>query len=157
MISKPQDGRSIGILEAGAADLEPLVDMFNAYRVFYGCEPDLQSTSSFVTRMLQQRTTRFFLATVGGKVVGFMHLLPSFDTLAMRRAWILEDLFIEPAYRRRGAGAALLTHAEIVARGTHAARITLSTAHTNVTAQRLYSAHGYVLDEVFRTYHRVLQ
>jgi GNAT superfamily N-acetyltransferase len=156
VISKAQDGGSVRIVEAGDGDLESLVALFNAYRVFYSREPDLQSTRSFIARRLQECSTRFFLATVGGRAVGFVHLLPSFDTLAMRRSWILEDLFVEPAYRRRGAGAALLRHAETFARGTYAAQISLTTAHTNETAQRLYVAHDYVPDEVFRTYHQVL-
>ena len=57
-----------------------------------------------------------------------------------------------PSPTPTAVGAALLRHAEIFARETEAVRVSLATAHANVTAQRLYVACGYTLDEVFRTY-----
>ncbi len=70
----------------------------------------------------------------------------------MTDAWILEDLFVDPNARKAGIGSALLRHAEAFARSVGATRLSLSTAHTNTQAQRLYEAHGYQLNEMFRTY-----
>ncbi|MDQ2991687.1 MAG: GNAT family N-acetyltransferase, partial [Candidatus Eremiobacteraeota bacterium] len=93
--------------------------------------------------MLGEGTTRFFVANRDGVIVGFAHLLQSYDTLDMTDAWILEDLFVDPTARRSGIAAALLRHAESFARSVGATRLSLSTAHTNT--QRLYEAHGYKL------------
>ncbi len=70
----------------------------------------------------------------------------------MTDAWILEDLFVDPNARRCGIGSALLRHTESFARRVGATRLSLATAHTNTQAQRLYEAHGYRLNDTFRTY-----
>jgi len=146
----------VSVFEARASDLDALTHLFNDYRIFYGCEPALETTRDFIAQRLEEGATRFFLAPSGAEVAGFVHLLPSFDTLGMRDAWVLEDLFVAPAHRRGGIGSALLQRAETFARARGASRISLTTAHANETAQRLYLAHGYAHDEIFRAYHRVL-
>lgn len=143
------------IREATVDDSERLGELFDAYRRFYGRGADIGGATRYVRERLDG-PTRFFIEHDGAAMRGFVHLLPSFDTLGMRPMWILEDLFVEPAARRSGVGSALLRHAEWFARETGASRLTLSTAHTNTTAQRLYEAHGWVVDQEFRYYHRML-
>jgi GNAT superfamily N-acetyltransferase len=130
--------------------------LFEAYRDFYGCSSDATSASRFVKERIEDHSTRFFVALCSAEVVGFVHLLPTYDTLAMTRAWILEDLFVESAHRRAGVATALLQKAEAFAREDGATRITLTTAHTNEAAQAVYVEQGYSLDLVFRTYFKVL-
>ncbi len=144
---------SIEVVEARPDDLDELSALFDAYRVFYERVSDRESARAFVAQRLANGPTRFCLARSDGRVVGFAHLVPSYDTLGMTNAWILEDLFVDPAHRRRGVAGALLHQAAALARETGATRISLTTAHTNVAAQRLYEAHGYVLDRAFRAYH----
>jgi ribosomal protein S18 acetylase RimI-like enzyme len=74
----------------------------------------------------------------------------------MRPIWLLEDLFVTPEARRRGVAAALMRHAEHFARETGAERLTLATAHDNLRAQSLYRGLGYVREEHFWYFHRVL-
>ncbi len=138
-----------------AGDVERLGALFDAYRRFYGRDGDLDAARRYVRERLDG-PTRFFVDDGGGALRGFVHLLPSYDTLAMRPSWILEDLFVDPAARRSGVGEALLRFAEEFAREGGAARMTLSTAHTNRTAQRLYERLGWMLDNDFRYYHRML-
>lgn len=138
---------------ANAGDVPQLAALFDAYRQFYGRAGDAGAARRYVGERLAG-PTRFFVDREGEQLRGFVHLLPSFDTLAMRPMWILEDLFVDPAVRGSGAGSALLRHAETFAREDGASRLTLSTAHTNETAQRLYERHGWVLDREFRYYHR---
>ena len=65
---------------------------------------------------------------------------------------MLNDLFVDPATRRTGAGAALLEAAADYARGVGAVRLVLSTALTNSTAQALYEKSGWKRDAEFCTY-----
>jgi GNAT superfamily N-acetyltransferase len=139
------------------ANLDVAAALFDDYRAFYGRERDLAGARNFVAERSRDGATCFFLATLDGRGAGFAHLLPSFDTLAMRPAWILEDMFVAPAERRRGVGSALLRRAEEFARATGAAHLSLTTAHTNSNAQSLYEAHGYVRDDEFRAYHLRLE
>jgi ribosomal protein S18 acetylase RimI-like enzyme len=147
----------IAVEAARPQDVEVLATLFEAYRAFYRRAPDPDAARSFVAERVAAGDTRFFLARAGREVVGFVHLVPSFDTLAMSPMWLLEDLFVLPERRRRGVGDALLRHAESFARASGASRLTLSTAHTNRVAQRRYEASGYRHDEEFRTYHRSLR
>ena len=76
--------------------------------------------------------------------------------IALRAIGILEDIYVVEAVRGRGIGGALLDAAERYARELGFARLTLSTAHKNRIAQRLYVAHGYVPDQRFRSFNRFL-
>ena len=141
------------ISEPTLDDVDGLAALFDAYRRFYGRAGDVSSARRYVQDRLTG-PTRFFVDREGDTVRGFVHLLPSFDTLAMSPMWILEDLFVDPGARGVGIGAALIAHAEQFARKTGASRMTLSTAHTNSPAQRLYERNGWVIDKEFRYYHR---
>jgi ribosomal protein S18 acetylase RimI-like enzyme len=55
-------------------------------------------------------------------------------------------------YRGKHIGRMLLDAAKEYAILTNAKRIELTTAMTNVTAQRLYEMNGYELDKVFYKY-----
>jgi ribosomal protein S18 acetylase RimI-like enzyme len=65
----------------------------------------------------------------------------------------LNDLFVDPAERRSGVGQQLIEAAVEFGRSAGAARLTLSTAHTNTAAQSLYEAQGWRRDDLFRSYH----
>jgi ribosomal protein S18 acetylase RimI-like enzyme len=143
----------VTVAAAQPDDVDDLARLFDAYRVFYERSSDRESARAFVAARLREPVTLFFLARAGGVAAGFAHLLPSFDTLGMRPAWILEDLFVEPMQRKSGVGSALLRHVESFARASGAARVSLTTAHANHTAQRLYVANGYRHDEIFRGYY----
>ncbi len=144
------------IRDAGPQDIAPLTRLFGAYLAFYSQARESAAIQAFLADRIEKDDTKLFVARVHGEHVGFVHLLPTFDTLALRPAWILEDLFVAPSVRHRGIGSMLLQRAEDFARAEKAARLTLTTAHDNFSAQRLYLAHGYERDERFRTFHRVL-
>jgi ribosomal protein S18 acetylase RimI-like enzyme len=146
------------IRPATAADVPDLAFLFDAYRVFYKRSSDPAAARAFVAEQLEKGLTRFFIARdeAQDSALGFVHLIPSLGTLAMRPIWYLEDLFVIAAARRRGVGRGLMLHAEQFARETGAERLTLSTAHDNHAAQALYRSVGYVRDDVFWQFHRAL-
>jgi ribosomal protein S18 acetylase RimI-like enzyme len=152
------DHQHFTIRPAASADLPDLGRLFNQYRIFYQQPSDPARAEAFVAEQLQRAVTRFFIARDNAQnaALGFVHLIPSLGTLAMRPIWYLEDLFVIPAARRRGIARALMLRAEQLARETGAERLTLSTAHDNHTAQALYRSLGYVRDERFWQFHRTL-
>jgi GNAT superfamily N-acetyltransferase len=137
---------------ATPADLGALAPLFDGYRRFYGESPDLELARRFIGERLSQRDTVILLAEAGGRAVGFTHLFPIFSSTRCRRLWLLNDLFVDPASRTRGVGRALLLAARAHAESTGACGLELATAHTNVTAQRLYESLGWRLDQTFRHY-----
>lgn len=88
----------------------------------------------------------------GGRVLGFTQLYPSFSSVSMRPIWILNDLYVVEDARRRGGGARLLRAARDHALKTGSARLALSTAVTNTTAQALYERDGWRRDDEFFHY-----
>ncbi len=147
----------ITIEQADAArDLDALVPLVDAYRVFYGQKSDVGATRAFVRERFEQRDTLFFVARHESGIVGFAQLLFALETVALRRIGILEDIYVVESARRTGTGGALLDAATDYARKSGLARLTLSTAHQNRPAQRLYLRHGYVPDQRFRSFNLFL-
>ena len=87
-----------------------------------------------------------------GAAAGFTQLFPSFSSASAARIFILNDLFVEPRYRRMGVGAALLAAARAFAERAGAVRLTLSTEITNESAQALYAACGWTRQTDFCVY-----
>ncbi len=144
---------------AVVADVPALAGLFDAYRVFYGAASAPARSLAFVDSLITSGNTHFFLAreAAGGPAYGFVHLMPSINTVAMRPIWLLEDLYVAPAGRRKGVATALMRHAENFARESGAERLTLATAHDNRHAQSLYMHLGYLKEEHFWYYHRMLE
>lgn len=142
----------ITIRRATIDDLPVAARLFDGYRQFYEAPPDLALAERFLRERLNQGDAAIFLAFDGETGVGFMQLYPSFSSLSARRIWILNDLYVLPEARKKGVGRRLLDAARDHARATGAKRLVLSTAHTNVAAQKLYEDYGYQRDETFRTY-----
>ena len=134
-------------------DLDRLVPMFDAYRVFYGKSSDPQLARRFLAERLSQNDSIILLAEdAHGDAMGFVQMYPSFSSVRAARIYVLNDLFVVPAARARGVGTALMQAAADAARAAGAVRLKLSTAVSNVTAQRLYEARGWKRDEGFYEY-----
>jgi GNAT superfamily N-acetyltransferase len=98
----------------------------------------------------------FAARDVAGTLLGFAQMYPLFSSLSLRRAWLLNDLFVAPEARGRRIAGGLLRACEAHARATGAESITLETAHGNRVAQRVYEAHGWMPETAFHTYVRFL-
>jgi ribosomal protein S18 acetylase RimI-like enzyme len=141
---------------ASTSDVPELSRLYIDYRVFYGEAPEEERATAFIHDRVTQSSGRYFLAKNGNTAIGFMHLMPSTNTLAMRSLWFLEDLYVSTRARGKGVATALLSHAEAFARSTGAERLTLATAHDNLAAQHIYKKLGYVREEHFLYFHRLL-
>ncbi|MEA3246183.1 MAG: GNAT family N-acetyltransferase [Gemmatimonadota bacterium] len=146
-------GHVVAVRRATPADVDSIAPLFDAYRQFYENAPDLAGARVFLRDRLERGESVVLVAEAGnGVAVGFTQLYPSFSSNSLAAIWVLNDLFVDPAARRTGAGRALLRAAADHARATGAVRLTLMTAHANATAQALYESEGWVLDREFRTY-----
>jgi len=143
--------RPLRIARAELADLDALVPLFAAYRRFYGRDDDPRARP-FLAERLARAESVVFLARLGSEPVGFTQLYPSFASVSLGRMFVLYDLFVAPAARRCGAGAALLAAAVGYAREQGAVELMLQTATSNSTAQRLYEREGWVRDDEFYVY-----
>ena len=144
---------TVRVRPASAADLERVSALFDEYRQFYRQPADPARARDFITRRFARGESVVLVAEADGTgPIGFCQLYPSFCSVAAGPILVLYDLFVAPALRRRGAGRALLQAAAEYARQAGAVRMDLATARTNVSAQSLYEALGWVRDDVFLHY-----
>lgn len=142
------------IVQATVKDLEPLVPVFDQYRMFYKQQSDLEGAKRFLFEKFEHRESVIFLAKhqPSDQIVGFTQLYPSFSSISLQRTWILNDLFVCADYRKQGIATKLLDQAKEFAVLTKAKGLALSTATGNDTAQRRYEALGYKRDDEFYHY-----
>ena len=138
-------------------DLDEVSALFDAYRVFYGYPSDAVAARSYLDQHLRSGTSTILVALSDtGVAVGFTQLYPSFCSLELAPILVLYDLYVSPDARGAGVATALLDAARALGVATGAARLELSTAHTNLTAQRLYESHGWKPDTEYRHYELTL-
>lgn len=148
---------SLHITQANIQDLDDLAILFNQYRLFYGQENNLEGAHQFLFERFEHMESVIFVARedkANGKTIGFAQLYPVFSSVSMQRSWILNDLFVNEANRGQGVGRKLLDAVTDYAISTHAKGIALTTAITNLNAQKLYEKNGFVKDEQFYHYYK---
>ena len=85
------------------------------------------------------------VAEVDAQVVGFALFFTNFSTFLGKPGLYLEDLYVQPAYRGRGIGAALLSHLAALARQRDCGRFEWSVLDWNADAIRIYERMGATL------------
>ncbi|MEP2935048.1 MAG: GNAT family N-acetyltransferase [Gilvibacter sp.] len=143
------------IREAHLEDLDLLAPLFDAYRVFYNQESDTNAAKLFLSKRIVGKQSIILLALDNDKTpLGFTQLYPSFSSVALKRVYILNDLFVTQEARGRGVGEALLDAAKQVAKNHGARGLVLETARDN-PAQKLYEKNGWTKDSSLHYYWEV--
>ena len=119
---------------AGPRDLDALAVLFDAYRGFYGQPSDVTRARDWLRTRMRVGESVVLVAEIDGAVAGFVQLYPMFSSVRTARTWILNDLFVAEAARRRGVARALLDAAAAFAREDGAAGISLETTRGNTAA-----------------------
>ncbi|MBC3875670.1 GNAT family N-acetyltransferase [Undibacterium flavidum] len=135
---------TITIQRATVNELAIVAPLFNAYRVFYQQNDDLNLATKFLNERLQREESVIFFAIDNhGNGLGFVQLYPSFSSVSARRLWILNDLFVSESARRGGVARALMNQARRFAMETGAKGLFLETGRDNFQGQALYESLGY--------------
>jgi ribosomal protein S18 acetylase RimI-like enzyme len=138
---------------ANIQDLESLAVLFDGYRQFYEQIPDVSLAKGFIANRLNNKDSVILVAQNDQqKLIGFCQIYPSFCSISAADIGVLYDLFVDAAARKTGRGRALMLAAHEYATNNNYARLDLSTAKNNHTAQALYESLGWVRDEAFYTY-----
>jgi ribosomal protein S18 acetylase RimI-like enzyme len=133
----------MNITRASPDQASEVARLFDLYRQFYECEPDLKLAESFIRERLEKGESTIFVAQDHGELVGFVQLYGSFCSVEAVKIYILYDLFVDPGVRHSGVGEQLMNRATQFAREQGAARIDLLTAYSNKAGQHLYEKLGY--------------
>lgn len=145
------------IFQCTPEHLLPASDLFNKYRMFYEQPSDLAGATAFLkANISENRSLVFLLQDDDGQVVAFSQLYATYCSTSMKPFLYLSDLFVDSSARRKGYAKVLISYLIEHAEEQGYQRLTLETATTNTSAQRLYTSLGYERDQVFLTYHRIL-
>jgi ribosomal protein S18 acetylase RimI-like enzyme len=134
--------------------LDLLIPLFDAYRQFYGQDPDPEGSRLYLMDRLimQEAVVLLALDHNNSLAAGFALLYPSYSSISLKRVWILHDLYVAPYARRQGVAQALMEQALQHAEETGAKELQLATATDNAPAKALYEKLGYLRDEDFHHY-----
>lgn len=137
------------IKKALTEDIAKVAFLFDAYRVFYKQPSDLQKAFDFLEQRMTKDESVIFLAVLKNEAVGFVQMYPVFSSVSLKRAWLLNDLFVAENARNQGVGEALLQEAKQYGKETNAAFIILQTADDNYKAQSVYEKNGWIKTQDF--------
>lgn len=135
------------IFPATAFDLPSLAELFNKYRVFYNQPSDVAAAASFLKERMYKKDSVIYIAAEEEVVTGFVQLYPLFSSVQMKSMWLLNDLFVDSAHRKKGIAKALIAQVKQHAINTNACGIMLETARNNKEGNALYPTEGFKLIE----------
>ena len=125
------------------ADYDQWLPLWDGYNAFYG----RHDATALPRENTQMTWARFFdgyepvhalVAESNGKLVGLTHYLFHRSTIMLSPICYLQDLFTDPALRRKGVGKLLIEAVYQQARRAGSTRVYWHTQETNTTARRLY-------------------
>lgn len=133
------------IIKVTLNELELVSHLFDLYRQFYDQKSDLNSAKKFLSNRIMNNESEIFLAVEENinSGMGFVQLYPSFSSVGMKRLWILNDLYVDSEYRKKGVAQKLIERAVELAHQTNASTIILETQTSNTDAQKLYEKIGF--------------
>lgn len=135
------------IFQATMHELEELTVLFDEYRQFYGIESDKSSAKAFLQLRMALKESVIFIAVENGKTIGFAQLYPTFSSIALQCAYILNDIYVTEDARGQGVGKALMKKVFQCCEQQHARYVTLQTATDNVNARKLYEKLDMMQDQ----------
>ncbi len=128
-------------------DLTELSVLFDAYRVFYEKESNLEEAKIFLADRINKNESKIFVAENDLKnLVGFVQLYPIFSSTRMKKLWLLNDLFVDESQRNKGISIALIDAAKTLCTSTNSCGMILETAKKNLVGNKLYPKTGFELD-----------
>ncbi|MCY1205348.1 Acetyltransferase (GNAT) family protein [compost metagenome] len=143
------------IVQATLEHLDLLTPLFVKYREFYGELPFPESSKKFLEKRLSRKESVIYLAFADDddtRLLGFCQLYPSFSSLALKRVWILNDIYVAEDARRQLVADRLLQTAKKLARETNAVRMRVSSSVSNEVAHKVYESIGFHEDTEFKNY-----
>jgi len=144
--------KTIEIRNATTDHLSELARLFNAYRIFYKKESDIEAAKFFLKERMIRNESTIFISLNDDVITGFIQLYPLFSSTRMKRLWLLNDLFVDEKFRGQGISETLIDRAKEWCRESNACGFMLETAKTNAIGNRLYQKMGLELDVEHNVY-----
>jgi GNAT superfamily N-acetyltransferase len=144
------------VVQATELHTNEVAVLFDAYRSFYDQDPDFKGALAYITDRITKKDSIIYVAMEEAEIIGFVQLYPIFTSIGMKRAWILNDIYVLEEYRGKGVGKALMNATYEHGKETNASWIMLQTYISNTVAQSLYEKEGFVRDTNSYYYYKKL-
>ncbi len=127
--------------------MDIIAPLFDAYRIWYKQVPDITAARLYIKERLTNSESVIFIAFEDGHAAGFTQLYPIFSSISMKKAWLLNDLFVNEDHRKKGIAVLLLERAKQLGRETNSKFLLLETATDNAAARTVYEKNGWQQEE----------
>ena len=138
----------MNIIQVTTEHLEDLVSLFDAYRIFYEQDSNKEAAKKFLANRITKNESVIYMAYIDTVAVGFTQMYPSFSSVSMNRIYVLNDLYVDKNYRKKGVGSALLNKAKELCKEKNYKGVGLQTGIEN-PAQFLYESLGWEKEPYF--------
>ncbi len=118
-------------------------DIYYINKTSLGYEYDLDKQRNNLKAVLNDKTQVVFVADIGNKVVGYIHLT-SYDVIYTDTYKNCLGLAVDNVYKRMGIGSELLKQGEIWAKENGAVGIRLCSGIERENAHKFYLSQGYI-------------
>ena len=144
------------VREASADDVPLILTLIGELAEYERLSHEVVATEGSLQEWLfgEKPVAEVLIAEHQGAAVGFALFFHSFSTFLGRPGIYLEDLYVRPAFRRRGTGKAMLVHLAKLARERGCGRLEWSVLDWNEPSIRFYQSLGAVAMDDW-TVHRV--
>ena len=133
----------MNIREARKSDLDQLSILFDAYRMFYGKESNIDISKNFLESRLSNKDSEIFICEFNNILIGFVQLYPLFSSTRVSKYWLLNDLFVDSKYRGKGYSKLLIEKAKELVKDSNACGMMLETEKSNKIGNNLYPKTGF--------------
>ncbi|MBF5026340.1 GNAT family N-acetyltransferase [Planobacterium oryzisoli] len=131
------------IRKASKQDATLIFDFIYQLAVYEKMESDVKTSPEELTKALfENQYAQVLIAEEETKPVGFALYFFNFSTFLGRPGLYLEDLFVDPAYRGKGYGKALLIELSRIAKSKNCGRMEWSVLKWNTPSIEFYKSLG---------------
>jgi ribosomal protein S18 acetylase RimI-like enzyme len=144
------------VRRATLEDLPTLSGLFDEYRQSYGERPNLQQSADFLEQRFKNAESIIFVNVMGEVLTGFILLYRGFSSIRCRSYYVLDDVYVSPAFRRQGAARQLIDTAILFANQEQAVKIWVDTPKDNYQSHQLYQSMGFKATDQYMSFQRHL-
>ena len=143
---------NLKIIRANKNHIEGVSVLFDLYRQFYKYQKDLNNSKNYIYKRIVNNESIIYICTKNEKIIAFVQLYETFDSLNLNKKLVLYDLYVLEKYRKLGIGRKLMNKSKDFALNNNFSRIELSTSMDNYNAQKLYESLDYIRDKEYYDY-----
>jgi GNAT superfamily N-acetyltransferase len=145
---------TLKIEPATEGDLPAIVHLVRQLAVYEKLEHAVTASQDDFRQALfgTERNTHALMAFADDAAIGFALYFHTFSTFLGKRGIYLEDIYVEPEYRGRGIGRALLKRLAIIAKEQHCGRMEWSVLTWNQPSIDFYHRLGAITLDDWRIF-----